>query len=653
MIVTRSNFSEVLARLRSASLCSLDTETFGLRPYHGDKLFSLVVATIEGVVGGGDPVITPYYFNFQYYDGLPGEQILAAAHLKQLGPVFADPKREWVIQNAKYDMAILANEGIELAGTIHCTLALARVEWNEYNTYDLDSQGERIGIRKDPTVEDYIKEHDLWTWQTIPGKKQRVKNKHYDRVPFSIIAPYGCQDTYVCSRLALSQKANFERLATKQIQGRTPNDRGYADRTILNIVENEKALTKVVFAMEKRGVLIDRAYTERAAAYETDRCTKALQAFKSETGKDLIASPKLFIEVFRSDEERWQWGEETKTGKRNPCFDSDVLKTFKNPAARTILDYRDAKSRSDFYLGFLYHADGAGVVHPNFNPSGARTARFSSSGPNLQNLTSESATICRACREEHEGVVTACGKCQSTDLYTPEFLVRRAIIPRPGHLFIMPDYDQMEYRMMLDYAQEHELIQKVLGGLDVHQATALMMGVTRKEAKTLNFMLLYGGGAQKLADALGISLDKAYELKRRYFKALPGVEKFIQNVINGAIERDQVVNWAGRIYQYGPIRDYAYTAPNTLIQGGTADVNKFGLVQIDKYLACKKSKLVLTIHDENPIECHEDEVDEVPRRVKEIMESIYPYRSLPLTVGMEWSRKSLGDKVKGFPCPVQ
>lgn len=656
MIVSRSNFQAVVAEIERAKKRALDTETEGLRPYHGHKLFSLIIATSETRV---------FYFNFKHYEGLPPENTLLPSHLRALAPLLAQDV-VWYLHNSKFDMAILAQDGLRLGGVIHCTKAMARVEYNEHPAYGLADCAERIDFKKDEAVENYIDEQGLWEWETIPGKKQRKKNLHFDSVPFAIIQPYAETDATLCYRLGIRQEEAFARIAQAEdaealcIHKANPDAKAPPRHRLIE--DNERALTRVVFDMEERGVLVDRAYTERAAKYEADRAEKALQAFQAETGRAFSASSKLFTEVFESERAKWLY-----TPKGNPSFDANVFATFENPAARHVLQYRDAKSKHDFYLGFLYHSDSNGILHPHFNPDGTRTGRFSSSDPNLQNLTSE------------EG------------LEEQEFLVRRAIIPRPGRLFLLPDYDQMEYRMMLDYAQEMTLIAKVLGGLDVHQATADMMGVSRKEAKTINFMLLYGGGVAKLCIALfkpTVSetllkeivtrylysrplptgqaptefdpavlkfnlgeLEKAQGLRDKYFAVLPGVQAFIKATELAAKTDFFIRNWAGRRCYYKNAQA-TYTATNTLIQGGTADVNKFGLVAIDKYLASMRSKLVLTIHDENPIEADEDEADEVAQRVKEIMESIYPHKHLPLTVGMEYSRKSLGDKVKGFPNAV-
>lgn len=619
MIVSRGDFERVVRLLEGKSHLSLDTETSGLRPYHGDRLFSIIIS--DGHF--------PYYFSFMPYEGLNAEKVLLPSHLEALVPLLSNPTKTWYLHNAKYDMSILATEGLSLAGTIHCTQAMARVLYNEHQNYDLGACAERIGFKKDDTVDNYIAEHKLWDWSGPEKPGAREKLKHFDKVPFPLISKYGEIDGDITYRLARYQEATFAQVELEQAQV-PPRARLSALRA------NEQRLTRTVFNMEQRGVLIDLPYCGRAKAYELDRLEKALQGFKTETGRDFSASNKLFQEIFASEKSSWEYGEETKTGQVNPTFDGDVLAKFKNPAARFILDYRDAKSKADFYQGFLYHADSSGVVHPSFNPAGAVTGRFSSSKPNFQNLTSED--------DEAE--------------LAQEFVVRRAIIPRPGFFFILPDYDQVEYRLMFDTAcalvgYETPLVKLINGGLDPHQATAnlvtqLGFPLSRKHAKNGNFATLYGSGLDTLAATIGATREEARQLKSSIFKAAPELDKFIQEVKTAVRVKGFIRNWAGRRC-YFPDLSYDYKAPNSLIQSGAADVNKIALNGIDECLREYKSKLVLTIHDENPCEVHESEMHVVPKLVKEIMESVYPHNYLPLTVGMEHSFKSLADKVKGYP----
>lgn len=691
MIIGRASFESVVESLRKKSTLSLDTETTGLRPFHGDRLFSLILGW-EGE--GGKPEAA--YFNFwPSYPDFPPEQVLDRTHLEKLRVLFDDPEKSWLIHNASFDLRVLWAEGVELAGQVWCTMTQARVEYNEHFNYDLDSCLKRIGLAKNDLVEKWIEENHAWEWEEIPGKQTRKKNKFYYKVPPEIIVPYGLDDAKGCFSLGRHQVTSIAAQAAEFPRG-VPSVR---DAALI-----EQRLAKTIFRLERVGVKIDRPYCLRAAQYETDRLEKAAQAFKRETGRDYAASPKLFETVFASDRSHWQY-----TEKGNPSFESDVLRAFENPAAAHVKTVRDAKAKLDFYNGFLYHADRDDVVHANFKAGGTRTFRFSSSEPNLQNLTAEEATYCNHCKEWYEQYADKCPDCEGTDLKHPEFMVRRAIVPRPGFVLVMPDFDQMEYKMMLDYAKHmtiqdfkarglswdegyFEVANKVRDGFDVHKATAELMGVPRKYAKTLNFMLLYGGRAVKLTLGLlhptvgeyalwAIYKDwkgfpperwepiekklfseitdeqKAHNLEllkqaegliKQYFRAVPYVEHMVNTIQTTIRKRGWVRNWAGYKYTF-PDRNFAYTGANTIIQGGCAAVTKGAMNAVDEYLLGKKSRMVLTIHDELPLEVHESELGEVPRQVERLMVGVYPHKYIPLTVGMEWSDKSLADKQKGFP----
>lgn len=647
MIVSRSSFDSVLSRLKLHKKFGLDSETTGLRPYHGDRMFSLILA-VAGPSGKPDP----YYFNFwPSYPGIVPDLVLTQSHLQKLKVLFDDPENLWYIHKFNFDMHVLGVEGIELAGDVFCTLTQGRVENNELFDYDLEASLARIGLKKDDGVETWIKENKAFENVEIPGKKQKKKNKFFWKVPYDIIVPYGCDDA--TGGFALGE--HLQSSIAIQSESYPPSV-----PSLLSASGIEMRLAKTVYRMEKVGVKIDRAYVQRALKFEADRAEKSAQSFRRQTGRDYSASPKLFAELFKSEKEKWQY-----TEKGNPSFDSDTLKLFKDPVAKEILSLRDSKSKLDFYHGFLWHADKDGIIHPNFKPGGTRTFRFSSSDPNLQNLTSEEATYCRACKEWSEEFTDVCPLCDSTDTEHPEFMVRRAFVPRPGFIFILPDYDQMEYKMMLDYAKTmflrymrernqpvadeyFEVANKVRDGFDVHRATAELMGVSRKYAKTLNFMLLYGGGPAKLAAALDLSFEDAVALRDKYFRAMPYVQHMISAITFAVKDRGWLRNWAGYKYRF-PDRNFAYTGPNTIIQGGCAAVTKMAMNAVDELLLPTKSRLVLTVHDELPTEIHESEIATLPRKIKEAMEEVYPYKHIPLTAGMEYSFTSLADKKKGFP----
>lgn len=610
MLVGRADFERVVTELSKEMRLSLDFETTGLRMFHGDRFFSFIIANAK----------IPYYFNFLPYADLGSEYVLTRYHWEKMEALFKDPTKTWYIQRAaNFDLCIASVDGFFIEGRIHCTQAIGRVEYNDHMSFSLEDQLARIGRVKTDEVKKYIMEHKLYTDVKVPGKAKVERRLHYDRVPFKLMLPYGENDGLETFHLGEWQ----EKSITNQDVDSRPG------RTLRNVLINERRLQKTIHRMKHQGVLIDRKYCEEAARFEQGRMRRAHEQFRKETGIPYKDSGKLFAEVFKSDKERWEY-----TDKNNPSFESTVLKRFEHPGARAVLDAREAKSNSDFYQGFLYHADSQGRVHPNYNPEGATHGRFSSSEPNFQNLTSDE------------------------DEVELEFMVRKAIIPSPGFLLIMPDFDQMEYRFMLEMAcrlkgEKTKLVELVLGGLDVHEATAQVANqagfkITRYQAKTTNFLTLYGGGNKKLADGLGCSIEQAKAIRRAIFQSSPEIQAYIHHIMRTAEQRGYITNWFGRRCHFSN-RAYAYRAPNYHTSGGCADIVKIAMNGIDEFLLDKKSRMIMTVHDELPIEVHESEIDTVPHVVKGIMENAFESQYLPLTVGMKWSNKSLGDKVKGFP----
>lgn len=222
----------------------------------------------------------------------------------------------------------------------------------------------------------------------------------------------------------------------------------------------------------------------------------------------------------------------------------------------------------------------------------------------------------------------------------------------------MIDYDQMEYRLMLNYAASlpSHLVQKngvlaliedILGGKDVHQATADLAGISRKQAKTANFALLYGSGNKLMADRLGISEAEAKGIRRAIFDAAPEVEILIRKVMGVAEKRGFVVNWFGRRCNISD-SDKSFRGPNYLIQGGCADIVKVAMNDCALYLSDFETNMVLTIHDELVFEGPRAEAQVVIPVVKTIMETIYSSKHLPLTCGVDHSTLSLADKKEGI-----
>jgi DNA polymerase-1 len=598
MIVDISNWRTVLEKLYGYSEYAIDTETTGLEVYGDDELFSIIIAHKDGA----------FYFNFNDFHDIPRSAVLAKTLLQSdCFRKLWEQECTWYMHNAKFDLGMLAKNKVHLKGDIHCTMAIARVEYNEHLDYSLAKCAERIKEEKLDIVEEYIKKNKLYEWQDLPGKKKRMKRKFFERVPWDIITDYGLRDAKITLKLGCIQTQAIDAIDRIKVKNQS---------SLWNIVNNEKALTKVCFAMEQRGIKIDTGYCHEAARYEQMRYEAAAAKFKELTGIDFVDSNKCLQKAFDADGVEY-----ARTDKGNPSFIDPVLARIDSPVSHVVQEYRDAYKRANTYFrNMTYFADDNDVIHADVKQSGTATGRFSYANPNLQNI-----------HKEEKG----------------QYTVRRAFVPRDGYLFVMIDYDQMEFRLMLDYAGQTDLINKIIDGHDPHQATADLVGIPRKEAKTLNFGLLYGMGANALSRALGVSETEAVRFKEQYFDALPRVKKLIKTCQNRAKNRGFLFNWAGRRYVFKDPR-FAYKGANYLIQGGCSDIVKMSMVKLHQFLLEKKSKMLIQIHDEILYEIHESELDIIPQ-LQHTMENTYQPKLLPMTCSVSHSYKNWGDVIDGMP----
>lgn len=584
MRVTPDQIERVCRELEERPVISLDTETTGLRPWHGDRPFSLIM--------------DEFYFHLADF----GNEQLESVRRVLAG------ERIWVGHNLKFDILMCELAGLgRIRGKLHCTQTTERLldDRSMGGQLSLQNVAPRYGARKSDEVERYIQEHKLYTMVDVPGKKQREKRLHYDQVPQDIITRYGLGDTAAAMEIAKGQRAKIRAL-DGMAQPHWPK--------LWDLYENECKLLDVVYDMEREGVLVDRDFCHAAIAHERETIASCEDEFKHLTGHVFKKSGKLFSQIFADEKEKFVY-----TDKGNPKFDKEHIERFDHPAARLVSLHSQAKANINYYLGFLYHSDDNGRIHSSMGQHVARTGRFSSSAPNLQNL-----------------------KSRGLDLSQP-FVVRRAIVPGPGNYFCMIDYDQIEYRMMADYAGALELIRLVIEeGLDVHSATAEIATVTRREAKDVNFGIVYGQGDESLGLKLGKTKEEARAIRHKILFAAPEIEQFIDRVKETAQERGFIFNWMGRRNHYA--RDDYYKAPNGLIQGGAADVIKCAMIKVTDILKDFKTKLVLCIHDELVFEGPVEEMQTVPPLLKQAMESVFPFKHLPLTAGIDVSLKSLADK---------
>lgn len=588
--VTASNIEDVVLALRNERYLSLDTETTGLDPYKESRAFSVIMATEK----------EEYYFNFNRepdHLGVLHPYLSIGTGISALAPILENREGMMFMHNAKFDMAMLKQTfGLEVARPIVDVWTLDRLYYNESLTYELAAVAKRHRMEKSGVVDEYIKKYKLY---------DSKKNPLYNKVPFGIIFQYGCKDARITFDLA---KRILSLLDGFHYEPNWPH--------CSNVLRQENALLPVLAKMEETGVQLDEPFVAEAIHYYTDFIAAKESEFERLTGLKFSKGMNTFKEVFKDEKL-------TYSDKNNPVFDAKAMKKFKHPAAKVVVEWSEGKKQLDYFQNFYKLMDLQNVLHATFAPSGTATGRFSSRSPNLQNLTKPD--------KYKKGVVD-------------NFAVRKAFVPRPGYFFVSIDYEQIEYRVMLDMAGALGLIERVKGGLDVHEATAQDAGCTREQAKTVNFLTLYGGGIKKLAEALGCSESEARRIQNSIFDSAPEIKRFIRNVIETASRRGYIFNQWGRRYHFSDSR-FAYKAPNYLIQGTCADILKKAMIAIDAYIRAfnLKTRMILTIHDELIFEVAYGEEQHV-QAFAGLMTAAYPHRHLPLLVDIEWSDKNLAEK---------
>lgn len=548
-----------------------------------------------------------WYFNFHEYGG--GVPSLDRARvLSALSSSLSDSDKVWFIHNSKFDLRRLAIEGHKIGGGVHCTQMCERFVYNQHMHYSFDACLKRRGMEKDDRVAAYIKEHKLYEGT---GNNRR---KCFEKVPFDIMFEYGCRDARDVRVLGLDQRQALEQHA---------------------FYHNDLELEKVAYEMEEIGIRIREDYAQGGLNYERERQQATANELSRLAGEPFRSGPNWLRGIF--DKHGVPYRTNPKTGK--PVFDKAALDAIDHPIAGLIRQYRrHEKYASTYYQAYVESGE---LSHASIKLHGTDTGRFSYADPNLQNVPKE---------EELDDSIP--------------FQVRGCFAPRTeDHCFVMVDFNQQEFRLLLDYAGEHDLIRRINDhGEDVHQATADLVGVTRKQAKTINFGLLYGMGASKLAAALNLPKSEATKIKDQYFAKLPKVQRLIQAIIAASERRGYVDTWVGRrLYTPKPWYDkdtgslvrFDYVMPNHLIQAGCADIARMAMPPIHDLLKreAKSSAMLLQVHDELLFEIHKDELGIVDQIVQ-IMENTYrPFNGMKLTCGVDHSWKSWGrrDVVDGRP----
>jgi DNA polymerase-1 len=593
VIQTEAALQQWIERLQSAERWAVDTETTSL-----DGLEAEIVG-VSFAVDGEVPAYLPLAHDAELID----VQLSRDATLARLKPLLEDATPKKVGQNLKYDMGVLANHGIALRGIAEDTMLESYVLDSTATRHDLDSLATK-----------YL-HHTMVAFEDIAGKGKNQLT--FNQIALEQAAPYAAEDAWAALALHAQLAPRLSEAPRLQEVYR----------------EIELPLISVLSRMERIGILVDAEHLQEQSAVLGQRLVELEMKAHEAAGQVFnLSSPKQLQEILFD-----QLGLPVlkKTPKGQPSTAEDVLEQLaeehseQSPLPGLILQQRGLSKLKSTYADRLpeqIHSK-TGRVHTSFHQAVTATGRLSSSDPNLQNIP----------------IRTEEGR-----------RIRRAFVAPKGMRMVSADYSQIELRIMAHLSEDEGLLRAFNQGEDVHRATAAeVFGVVpqdvsqeqRRNAKAINFGLIYGMSAFGLAKQLNIGRAEAQEYVNLYFQRYPGVREFMDRTREQARALGYVETVFGRRLYLPEInarnaqrRQYAErTAINAPMQGTAADIIKRAMLAVDGWLYDAgtqiDARMVLQVHDELVFEVAEKDVDALIAGVIQRMQAAAELK-VPLEVGV-------------------
>jgi DNA polymerase-1 len=573
LVLTQEHFDTWLEKLRTAELVCIDTETTSLDPMR---------AEIVGVSFAVEPGHAAYVPVAHDYPGAPAQlrrdEVFAA-----LKPLLENAQKPKLGQHAKYDMNVLSNYGIAVAGVRYDSMLESYV-WNSSGSrHDMDTLAKKyLGV-------------DTIHYEDVAGKG--AKQIPFAQVDVQRAAEYSAEDADITLRLhqALWPKLEGE-----------PNLRRVFE-------EIEMPLVPVLARMEQTGVLIDAGKLKKQSNELGKRMLEIQQQAFAIAGRNFnMDSPKQ-LQALLYEELQLPVSVKTPTGQ--PSTNEEALEGLasQHELPRLILDYRTLAKLRSTYTDKLPEAVNphTGRVHTSYHQAVAATGRLSSNDPNLQNIP----------------IRTEEGR-----------RIRQAFVAPTGFKILAADYSQIELRIMAHLSGDAGLLAAFHGNQDVHRATAAeVFGVPpeqvdpnqRRAAKAINFGLMYGMSAWGLARQLGIERGEANAYVKTYFERYPGVQAFM-NTTREQAHRDGYVEtlFGRRLYlneihskNQGLRAGAERAAINAPMQGTAADIIKRAMIAVDAWLQTLDgaARMIMQVHDELVFEVRDDAIASITAGVRERM----------------------------------
>ena len=584
LILQQADFERLIKRLENAKAFVFDLETTSLDYMNAQIVGWVFLVDFDSfyVPVGHDYLDAPKQLNFDWV-------------LAKLSRILADPAINKIGQNLKYDSHILANYNIELNGISDDTML---------KSYCLNSVASRHNM-------DDLAQHYL-NYQTIhfadvagKGKKQIS----FNQVGLNEAFPYACEDVIV----------------TDELNKVLDNDLAQYPKLTQLYQTIEIPLIKVLMRMERHGVALDvNALNAQQLDISTQMKSIESEAFEMAGEVFNLESPKQIQQVLFTQQGMGLEAKK-KTPKGAPSTNEEALKLLDHPLVDLILSYRTLTKLNSTYLEALPKQIDLKTqrLHTSYHQAVTATGRLSSSNPNLQNIPIRTAQGAR---------------------------IRGAFIASKDKAIIAADYSQIELRIMAHISQDAHLLEAFNNNVDVHSATASMMfnvsldSVTkdhRRNAKAINFGLIYGMSAFGLAKQIDVSRTEAKQYIDAYFANYPGVLAYMDKIKEAAKTQGYVetvmqrrlylpqINAKNKMLQQHALR----TAINAPMQGSSADIIKKAMLDVDAWISKDNAdiKMIMQVHDELVFEVKADKADEFSNKIQTLMSDAYKL-DIPLVV---------------------
>ncbi len=588
-ILEQTQFDALLTRLSSADHFVIDTETTSI---------DYRIAQIVGLAFAFDAQDAFYIPLMHDYIDAP-QQLDREAVLEQLKPYLENPQIKKIGHHLKYDAHVLQNHGISLQGWGFDTMLAS---------YVLNPSATRHGM--DDVARVYLS-HLTTSFEDVAGKG--VKQLTFNQVNLEQAAPYACEDAHVTYRLyeVFSRKLK-EQPALEKL-----------------LVELELPVAQILTDMEAAGIQLDTEFLNNLGIEFAGYIKSLEEQVIDMAGQEFnVSSPKQLGEIL-FDKIGIAGGKKTASGQYGTG--EAVLEKIDHPIAAAVLEHRSLCKLKNTYTDRLVAQSDPAThrVHTSYHQAITSTGRLSSTDPNLQNIPIRGLT----------------GR-----------QIRKAFVAPAGRLLLAADYSQIELRLMAHFSQDQALLRAFQLGQDIHQATAAeVMGIAldevtsdqRRQAKAINFGLLYGMSSFGLSKQLKLSRQESQAYINQYFTRYPGVYEYMQNTRKLASEQGFVETLMGRrLYtpdvnaRNGMVRQAAERAAiNAPLQGSAADIIKKAMIAVDAMLPKDQAILLLQVHDELVFEVDESMADSLAIQIAQVMQDVIQI-DVPLVVevgqGKNW-----------------